>query len=126
MVFGGFMIVKEVMNENFLNVSPSDIVGEVVQSLYKNKKSYAPVIEDGELVGWVTALDLLTGCKHVKVEEAMLFLDEIKTINPNDELSDELISEIIENEVFAYPVVENDKIIGTLSSFDILKKLTLK
>uniref|UniRef100_A9AAF9 CBS domain containing protein n=1 Tax=Methanococcus maripaludis (strain C6 / ATCC BAA-1332) TaxID=444158 RepID=A9AAF9_METM6 len=120
------MIVREVMNENFLKVSPSDIVGEVVQSLYKNKKSYAPVIEDEEIVGWVTALDLLTGCKHVKAEEAMLFLDEIKTINPNDELSDELISEMIENEIFAYPVVENDKIIGTLSSFDILKKLTFK
>ena len=54
----------------------------------------------------------------------MLFLDEIKMLKPEDELTDELISEMLENEIFAYPVVDSDdKIVGTLSVFDILKKL---
>ncbi|ABR54379.1 putative signal transduction protein with CBS domains [Methanococcus vannielii SB] len=118
------MLIKDVMNEDFLTFLLNDIAGEVIQKLYKSKKSYAAVVEDGKIVGWITSLDLLTGCKHVKIEEAMLFLDEIKILSPNDELTDELILKMIENEVFAYPVVgENDKIIGTLSVFDILKIL---
>lgn len=118
------MMIKEVMNEDFLTFLIDDIAGEAIQKLYKNKKSYAAVVEDEKIVGWVTSLVLLTGCKHVKIEEAMLFLDEIKMLKPEDELTDELISEMIENEIFAYPVVDSDdKIVGTLSVFDILKKL---
>ena len=55
------MKVKEVMNKDFIKLSPNDIGGEVVQTLYKKRKNYAPVVENGKLVGWITALDLLAG-----------------------------------------------------------------
>jgi len=116
------MKVKEVMNKDFIKISPNDIGGEVVQTLYKEKKNYAPVIEDGKLVGWITALDLLIGCKHSKIEDLMLLIDEIKILKENDEVTDELIDEIIKNEDIAYPVInDRDEVVGTLSVFDLLK-----
>ena len=116
------MKVKEVMNKDFIKLSPNDIGGEVVQTLYKKRKNYAPVVEDGKLVGWITALDLLAGCKHSKIEDLMLFIDEIKVLNENDELTEELIEEMTKNEDIAYPVVNNnDVVVGTLSVFDLLK-----
>ncbi|ADC70107.1 putative signal transduction protein with CBS domains [Methanocaldococcus sp. FS406-22] len=119
------MKVKEVMNRNFIKISPNDIGGEVVQILYKEKKNYAPVVEDGKLVGWITALDLLIGCKHSKIEDLMLFIDEIKVLKEDDELTEEIIEEMIKKEDIAYPVVNEDyKVVGTLSVFDLLNYLT--
>ena len=113
------------MNRNFIKISPNDIGGEVVQILYKEKKNYAPVVEDGKLVGWVTALDLLIGCKHSKIEDLMLFIDEIKVLKEDDELTEEIIEEMIKKEDIAYPVVNEDyKVVGTLSVFDLLNYLT--
>ena len=119
------MKVKEVMNRNFIKISPNDIGGEAVQILYKEKKNYAPVVEDGKLVGWITALDLLIGCKHSKIEDLMLFIDEIKVLKEDDELTEEIIEEMIKKEDIAYPVVNEDyKVVGTLSVFDLLNYLT--
>ncbi|ACV24875.1 CBS domain-containing protein [Methanocaldococcus fervens] len=116
------MKVKEIMNRDFVKVSPNDIGGEVIQYLYRERKSYAPVVEDGKLAGWITALDLLAGCKHSKIEDLMLLIDEIKILKEDDEISDELIDEMIKNEDIAYPVVnDNDEVVGTLSVFDLLK-----
>ena len=116
------MKVKDVMNKNFIKISPNDIGGKVVQILYKERKNYAPVIEEGKLVGWITALDLLMGCKHSKIEDLMLLIDEIKILKENDEITDELIDEMIKNEDIAYPVVnDKDEVVGTLSVFDLLK-----
>ena len=117
--------IKDVMNGKFIKLAPELVGGEAVQILYKNKKAYAPVVEDKKLEGWVNALDLLVGCKHSKVEDLMLFVDEIKILNEDDELTDDLINEIIKNEDIAYPVVNNNnnnnEVVGTLSVFDILK-----
>ena len=117
------MKVKDVMNTNFAKISPDDIGGEVVNFLYREKKYYAPVVDKhGKLIGWITALDLLAGCKHSKIEDLMLFIDEIKILKEDDELTDEIIEEMIKNEDIAYPVVnENYEVVGTLSVFDLLK-----
>ncbi|XRO75038.1 CBS domain-containing protein [Methanocaldococcus sp. 28A] len=121
------MKVKEIMNRDFIKISPNDIGGDVVQLLYKERKYYAPVVEEGKLVGWITALDLLAGCKHSKIEDLMLFIDEIKVLKEEDELTEKMIEEMIKNEEIAYPVVnENDEVVGTLSVFDILVRFSQK
>ncbi len=110
------------MNKKFIEFSPDDIGGEAVQILYKNKKNYASVVENGKLEGWIDSLNLLVGCKHSKIEDLMLFVDEIKVLNENDELTDDLTNHMIENEDIAFPVVDNNnEIVGTLSIFDILR-----
>ncbi|ABR55892.1 CBS domain-containing protein [Methanococcus aeolicus] len=114
--------IKDVMNNKFIKLAPELVGGEAVQILYKNRKAYAPVVEDEKLEGWVNALDLLVGCKHSKVEDLMFFVDEIKILNKEDELTDDLINEMIKNEDMAHPVTNNNnEVVGTLSIFDILK-----
>ena len=117
------MKVKDIMNKDFTKISPNDLGGEVVNFLYRERKHYAPVVDNrGKLIGWITVLDLLAGCKHSKVEDLMLFIDEIKILKEDDEITDELIEEMIKNEDIAYPVVNEEyEIVGTLSVFDLLK-----
>jgi len=114
--------VKDIMNRDFITLSPDMVGGEAIELMYRGNKTYAPVVEEGKLEGWVRALDLMVGCKHSKVEDLMLFIDEIKVLEEDEEISEDLIDEIIEGEVVGYPVVNKDReVVGTLSVFDLLR-----
>ncbi|ENN96007.1 signal transduction protein [Methanocaldococcus villosus KIN24-T80] len=115
------MKVKDVMSKNFIKVSPNDVVGDVISLLYNERLYYAPVVEDDELVGWIDVLSILTSCKHSKVEDVMLYLYEIKVLNEDDEIDENFINEMINKRIIAYPVIKNNKLVGVLSIFDILK-----
>ncbi|HID47912.1 MAG TPA: CBS domain-containing protein [Methanothermococcus okinawensis] len=114
--------VKDIMNRDFLTFSPDMIGGEAIELMYRRNKAYAPVVEEGKLEGWVRALDLMVGCKHSKLEDLMLYIDEVKVLKEDEEISEDLIEEMIKEEVIAYPVVNEDReVVGTLSVFDLLK-----
>jgi len=114
--------VKDVMNRDFLVLSPDMVGGEAIELMYRRNKSYAPVVEEGKLEGWVRALDLMVGCKHSKVEDLMLYIDEIKVLKEDEEISQDLIEEMVGEEVIAYPVVNGEgEVVGTLSVFDLLR-----
>jgi len=114
--------VKDVMNRDYITLSPDMVGGEAIELMYGKNKTYAPVVEEGKLEGWVRALDLMAGCKHSKIEDLMLYIDEIKVLEEDEEISEDLIDEMIEGEVVGYPVVNSDReVVGTLSVFDLLK-----
>ncbi|ADG13190.1 putative signal transduction protein with CBS domains [Methanocaldococcus infernus ME] len=118
------MKVKDVMKKEFIKLSPNDIGGDVAYLFVSENLLYAPVIEDDELVGWITSLDILSGCKHSKVEDLMRYLDEIKIVKEDDDLL-EVTEEMIKNKDIAYPVVdENNKVVGVIDVFSILKVLS--
>ena len=117
--------VKEIMNRDFLTLSPYMLVGEAIELMYRKNKTYAPVVEKGKLEGWVRTLDMMVGCKHSKVEDIMLYIDEIRVLKEDEEVSKELIEEMIKGEIVGFPVVNEDReVVGTLSVFDLLKHLT--
>lgn len=114
--------VKDVMNRDFITLSPDMVGGEAIELMYRRNKTYAPVVEEGKLEGWVRSLDLMVGCKHSKVEDLMLYVDEIRVLEEDEEISEDLIDEMIEKEVVGYPVVnKNREVVGTLSVFDLLR-----
>jgi len=114
--------VKDVMNRDFITLSPDTVGGEAIELMYRRNKTYAPVVEGGKLEGWVRSLDLMVGCKYSKVEDLMLYIDEIRVLEEDEEISEDLIEEMIEKEVVGYPVVnKNREVVGTLSVFDLLK-----
>ncbi|GBF36703.1 CBS domain-containing protein [Methanofervidicoccus abyssi] len=114
--------VKDVMNRDFVTLSPEMVGREAIDLMYRKNKTYAPVVEEGKLEGWVRTLDLMVGCKHSKVEDLMLYIDEIRVLEEDEKISGNLIDEMIEKEVVGYPVVnKNREVVGTLSVFDLLK-----
>ncbi|WP_456472390.1 CBS domain-containing protein [Methanocaldococcus sp.] len=117
------MKVKDVMKKDVIKLSPNDVGGDVAYLFVRDKVLYAPVVEDDELVGWVTALDILSGCKHSKIEDLMEYLDEIKIVKEDDDLK-EVAKEMIKNKDIAYPVVdENDKFVGVVDIFTLVDYL---
>ena len=117
--------VKDIMNRDFITLSPDMVGGEAIELMYRRNKTYAPVVEEGKLEGWVRSLDLMVGCKHSKVEDIMLYIDEIRVLKEDEEVSKELIEEMIKGEIVGFAVVNEDReVVGTLSVFDLLKHLT--
>ncbi|HIQ38416.1 MAG TPA: CBS domain-containing protein, partial [Methanothermococcus okinawensis] len=43
--------VKDVMNRDFITLSPDMVGGEAIELMYRRNKTYAPVVEEGKLEG---------------------------------------------------------------------------
>ena len=123
--------VKEVMTENVITVSPDEDVVFAFEKLMKHKISSLPVIENGKLVGIVTATDLghnLILDKYklgTRVEEVMV--KNVICINPEDDLSTAIekmkeygADEGIVNQLI---VIDNHQIRGIISDGDIIRAI---
>ena len=62
--FGKKTTVSKIMSKNVLTISPNEKPSNAITILNENKISVLPVVEEGMLVGVVSAKDLLYGvCK---------------------------------------------------------------
>lgn len=123
--------VKEVMTEDVITVPPSEDVVFAFEKLMKYKVSSLPVVNNGKLVGIVTATDLghnLILDKYelgTRVEEVMV--KDVICVKPEDDLSTaiEKMKEYgadggIVNQLI---VIDNHKIRGIISDGDIIRAI---
>ncbi|MDO5823735.1 CBS domain-containing protein [Methanobrevibacter sp.] len=122
--------VKEIMTSDVLTITSDVDVVFAFEKLMENKISSLPVVEDGKLIGIITATDLghnLVLDKYelgTSVEEIMV--KSVVTISPEDSLETaikvmkESVSSGILNQL---PVVEDGKLVGIISDGDIIQEL---
>lgn len=61
------MLVKEIMDKNFIVVSPDQDLAEISILMEEKRKFTTPVVDgDKKLVGWITSLDLARGFREGK------------------------------------------------------------
>ena len=68
------MKVRELMDTNFIVVSPEEDIVEVSKKMEKYRKFTTPVVdEEKKLVGWITSLDITKGLRegHKLVKDIM-------------------------------------------------------
>ncbi len=120
--------VSEIMNRNLITVTPQDTVFKVAQLMSEHNIGSVVVMEKGVLRGIVTERDLISryiakkdGRKpeEVKVEEVMT--KEPVIVRDNIDI-DEAARIMVEHNVRRLIVVNsNKKVVGIISSRDILK-----
>lgn len=122
--------VKEIMTSDVLTITSDVDVVFAFEKLMENKISSLPVVEDGKLIGIITATDLghnLVLDKYelgTSVEEIMV--KSVVTISPEDSLETaikvmkESVSSGILNQL---PVVEDGKLVGIISDGDIIQEI---
>ena len=122
--------VKEIMTSNVITTTPDIDVVYAFEKLMEHKISSLPVIEDGELVGIITATDVghnLILDKYelgTSVEEIMI--KSVSTVSPEDsiETAIKLMKEGASSGILnQLPVVEDGKLIGIISDGDIIQQL---
>lgn len=117
--------VQEIMVRDVICVNPTDSLQKVKELLINNRIHHVPVVEtDMKLVGIITTYDLFKlAVDHkdyptTKVGNVMTKI--LATIEPIDKVG--TAAEVFMEHLFhALPVVENGKLVGIVTSFDVLR-----
>lgn len=117
--------VATVMVREVITVSPNDSLQKVKELLINNRIHHVPVVQDdGKLVGIVTTYDLFKlNVNHkdyptTKVANVMTKI--LAVVEPTDKVG--TAAEVFMEHLFhALPVVENGKLVGIVTSFDVLR-----
>ncbi len=121
------MIVKEIMDKEYIYVSPDQDVVEVSLMMEKKKKFTTPVVDDKKkLIGWITSLDVTRGLREdkKKVSDIMHSKDDIVHVHENDPARLAVL-ETSKHKVVSIPVVDDDDtIVGVIRTFDIVETLS--
>ena len=121
------MKVKEIMDKEFIAVSPDIDIVEASIKMESHKKFTTPVLDDEKhLIGWITSLDVTRGLRdnHKKVREIMHSKDDIVHVHENDAARLAVLA-ASKHKVVSIPVLDReDKVVGVIRTFDIVETLS--
>ncbi len=127
--------VSAIMTTDVLTVNVSNSLKEVNELFAKEHIRHVPVVSGDKLIGILSQTDILRisfgntfGEEQEGADEAifdMLSINQVMkhspaTISPNDTLKEAAII-LATKEFHALPVVENEKLVGIITTTDIIK-----
>lgn len=126
------MLVEEIMNRDVISVEPQTTIREAMDLLQNHHIRHLPVVEDGKLVGLVTARHLSNACpSSIKNEEyenqlnfpvAKIMRTKIITAHPLDFIEDVALT-MYEEHIGCFPIIHNHQLVGMITESDILRTL---
>lgn len=129
--------VKSIMSTHLITVAPSDKLSIVKDIFEDHNIHHIPVVRYKELIGIISKTDFLHFLRGFSPNQEDRFVnyarlrsyaaEEIMTkglakLNPNDRINIALEIFMV-NRFHAIPVVENDELVGILTTYDIIKSL---
>ncbi len=121
------MKVNEMMDKDFIVVSPDDNLTEVSIVMEKKLRFTTPVVDEKKkLIGWITSLDVTRGFREgkKKVKDVMYAKEDIVHLQKDDPARLAVL-EASEYKVFNIPVInDEDVVVGVIRAFDIVKTLS--
>ena len=123
--------VKDIMTTDVITTTSDIDVVYAFEKLMEYKISSLPVLEDGRLIGIITATDvghnLILDKYELGTSVKEIMITSVITISPEDTLEtaikvmkDSISSSGILNQL---PVVEGDKLVGIISDGDIIQEI---
>ncbi|HSI04024.1 MAG: CBS domain-containing protein [Myxococcota bacterium] len=106
------------------SLSPSDTVSTVIRIMAKTRFQQLPVVRKGELVGIVSARDVLqsVGRNQTNKTAGDIMTRNIHTIDA-DEHTSMVAARLVEEAIGCLPVLRKGKLVGLLTSADLLAHL---
>jgi CBS domain-containing protein len=121
------MKVKEIMDKEFIEVSPDDSVVDASLKMEENRKFTTPVVDaQDKLVGWITSLDVTRGLREglENVSDIMHSKDDIVHVHQDDPARLAVLN-ASQHKVVSIPVLDDDDVVmGVVRTFDIVKTLS--
>ncbi len=129
--------VSTIMSSKLHTVNPSDKLVKVKELFDTFKIHHIPVVKFKEIVGIVSKTDLLYFMRGYHLNDEDRFVNEARLraftaeeimtkgmakIGPHDRISVAL-EIFLANRFHAIPVVENDELVGIVTTFDVIKAL---
>lgn len=129
--------VSTIMTTKLFTVGPSDKLVKVKELFDAHHIHHIPVVKFKEIVGIVSKTDLLYFMRGYHLNDEDRFVNEarlraftaeeimtrgIAKVSPHDRIS-VVLEILLANRFHAIPVVENEELIGIVTTFDIIKAL---
>lgn len=129
--------VKSIMSSHLITVAPSDKLSIVKDIFDDHNIHHIPVVRYKELIGIISKTDFMHFMQGFSPNEEDRFVnyarlrsysaEEIMTkglakLDPNDRINVALEIFLV-NRFHAIPVVDNDELVGILTTYDIIKAL---
>jgi CBS domain-containing protein len=113
--------VQDLMVEKVISVEPHHTVEHVRSIMERNKIHAVPVVGvEGEPLGMVSSVDLAAGLKAATPINKIMTSDKIYSIPQYDDVS--TAARVMRNHHIHHLVVTHEqKVVGIISSFDLLK-----
>lgn len=116
--------VSTIMIKNLITLTSESTLAEVSEIFNTRKIHHIPIVDDGVLAGLVTTYDLWRknilheSYADIKVKDVMS--RKLIKLEPDDKIG--TAAELfLDNRFHALPVVEGDRLVGIVTTFDILK-----
>jgi acetoin utilization protein AcuB len=128
------LLVRDLMTRDLMTLEPEASVAEALQLLREREIRHIPILEDGELVGIVSDRDLSEGSpapddpsheetvKNLRVGDFMS--RDVVTAHPQDPTG-YAAKEMYERKLDALPVMEDQKLLGIVTSTDVMRALVM-
>lgn len=119
--------ISEYMTEATIQIDVELSLADAKDRMASSSIRHLPVIDDGKLVGMLSARDLLLieSLPGINRDETLVdaaMVDSPKTVAPTASLG-EALAVMEDNHIGALPVVEGGKLVGIFTSTDALKLL---
>ena len=125
--------VQDLMTKNPFVVEPDTALLDAYTLMFEKEIRRLPVVHGKTLVGIVTLSDIQravpsifeTADIHTRLQATTLTVGDVMvadpvTVAPEDTIQD-VAEQMLENQVSALPVVQNDRVIGIITESDIFK-----
>jgi CBS domain-containing protein len=121
--------ISTIMTTNLITINQEDTLETVAEIFRQRRIHHLPVVENDQLIGLVTTFDLFKlGKARDQYHEVIvkdIMTKKLATLEPDAKVG--TACEIfLENLFHALPVAENGKLIGIVTSFDVLKYMHQK
>ena len=121
--------VKEIMTTDVITTPSNVDVVNAFEELMEHKISAMPVVDDGELVGIITATDLghnlILDKYELGTDVKSIMIKDVVTVSPENTIQEaiEIMQSLAPDSKILnqLPVVENGKLVGIISDGDIIK-----
>lgn len=121
------MKVKEIMDKEFITLSPEQGLDEASLKMEEYKKFTTPVVdEEKKLVGWITSLDISRGYREGKktIKEVMHTNKDIVHVQEDDPARLAVLK-ASKHKVVSIPVLDDEGVVvGVIRTFDIVENLS--
>jgi len=120
----------DIMQKNIITVTPQTTIKDLARMIVNTKKRRIPVISDGKLVGIISVMDVLKFLKEGEFKSVMSedvlseTVDKIMkqpTVVFLDTTLDIIVAKMKEMGFGGFPVVEDSKLLGIITTTDVIK-----
>jgi acetoin utilization protein AcuB len=126
------LLVKNSMTREVVTLSPQTTVGEALALCRESRIRHLPVLEGGRLVGIVSDRDLRSATPALgdparaealgKILVSKVMAHEVTTARPDDPI-EEVANAMRERKIGCLPVVEDEALVGIVTSSDVMEAL---